>query len=74
MSIWDSKESQIIELINKQVSLHSIWRIIEIGSYQGFFNYCHKKNKKIKEALRVMKDTKSSLIALMNQKEKNAQK
>ena len=73
-SIWDSKESEIIELINKQVTLRSIWKIIEIGSYQGFFNYCHRKNKKIKEALRVMKDTKSSLIALINQKEKNVRK
>ena len=73
-SIWDSKEKEIIELVNKGVTLRSIWKIIEIGSYQGFFHYCHYKNKKIKEALRVMKDTDSSLIAIINQKEKNAQK
>ncbi len=69
-SKWKDKESEIIELINKEIPLHSIWKITgRIGTYEGFYTYC-QKNKKIKDALRVMKDTKTSLIALMNEKKK----
>ena len=68
-SKWKDKDAEIIEFINKGIPLRSVWRLIGIGTYEGFYTYC-KNNKKIKEAWRVMKDTKTSLIALINEKGK----
>ena len=69
-SQWDKVLPEIIELIHKDIPLHSIWKLTgRIGSYSGFFAWC-KKKKEICEALRIIKDTKTSLIALINEKNK----
>lgn len=68
--IWDCKEAEILNLINKGITLRSVWKLIDLGSYQGFYLYCTKYNKKIKEAYRVQKDLNTSLIAHINQRGK----
>ena len=46
------------------------WKLTgRIGGSSGFFAWC-KKKKEICEALRIIKDTKTSLIALINEKNK----
>lgn len=73
-SQWNKYDEQIIELIHKEIPLHSIWKLIgKLGTYEGFYVYCNK-NKKIKEALRIAKDTKTSLIALINENKKQGKK
>lgn len=65
ISKWDKYEQEVIEYIQKDLDLGSIWKLIgKEGTYHGFYMYC-RRNKKIVEALRIEKDKSTSLIARM---------